>query len=263
MQTNPPTVHSGIVYAIANQKGGVGKTTTFLHIAIALARQGYKVLGIDCDPQSNSSGFFIPEHEELPDDQTLYPTIIERKPLVIHHTRYENLDFVVSRLMLTETDLRLASEPGLRHARLKKQIDAARGEYDYILLDCPPALSMLTINAFVASDRLIVIVEPEKFSLEGIPQLANTIKFVETEFDHKVELRGFLLNKADQRTNIFQDVKKDLEDSFGSKVYKSFLPYRTAIKDLINEDIPLSMFETKNNDYIIALNYFISEEFGL
>lgn len=262
MQTVSPK-RDGVVVAVANQKGGVGKSTTTIHLAVGLSLKGKRVLVIDCDPQCNTSSIFYPNHEELPDELTLYQSLINKAELPIITTRYKNVDMVVSRLLLSETDLILGKDQGLRHARLAKQISLVRNQYDYIFLDCPPSLTLITINAFFASDRLIVVVQPEKFSLEGIPQLSKTITFVQDEFDHYIELRGFLLNMADSRTKIFHEVKNSLKEAFGSKVYYSFFPYRTAVKDLLNEDIPKTMFETSNNDFAAAVNNFIKEEFGI
>jgi chromosome partitioning protein len=256
---------SAQIYAFANQKGGVGKSTTTIHVGIGLSRKGKKVLLIDSDPQANSTAFFFPEYEDFKEDETLYSTLIDKKPLHTRPTRYPGLDLVASHLSLSSADIELTVQRGYTHDRISRQLASLRDVYDIILIDCPPALSTIAINDFCAADRLVVIVEPDKFSRQGIRQLSKTIdELIEGEYDHRIDLRGFLINKGVKEELSFQRTISQLTDIFGDLVYKSFLPYRVEVKNALDDN--QSMYERKLGDkhkYLIGLNNFIFEEFGL
>ena len=147
-----------MVISIASQKGGTGKTTTTLALAAGLARRGKRILLIDIDSQANSSKVLLPQYQELRKEQTLYQTILESKPLRVHPSPIENLAVVPSHILLSDTDMALTSALDHREARLKRQLDDIKEHYDFVFIDCPPALSWLTINAFTASDGIIVAI---------------------------------------------------------------------------------------------------------
>lgn len=270
MQSTLPYTRS-----VMNQKGGVGKTTAVTNAAVGLGKKGKRVLLIDTDPQCNTSKFMLddPEAFYLPPadwpvdqvwstkDKTYYRTLIDRKPLPIVKTRYENVDLVPSDFGLVDTDITLAAVRDHREARLRSALEQVKGNYDEILIDNPPNLSLITINSLCASDRLIVIVETDLFSLEGIAQLSETFKFIREEYGHEIELGGFLLNKVQPNTKAFTMTKTKLEKSFGDKVYRSYLPYRTEVRNAQFDR--QSMYERGENDFTKALNYFILDEFGI
>src|SRR5687768_8061276 len=143
-----------MILSVASQKGGTGKTTTSISLAAGLARKGQRVLLIDTDSQANSSKVLLPNYPEIDHDQTLYATMLERKPLVIHPTSVPNLDIVPAHILLSNTDIELTSAIDHREARLKRELDRIKDGYAFVIIDCPPALSWLTINAFTASDQV-------------------------------------------------------------------------------------------------------------
>jgi chromosome partitioning protein len=147
-----------MVISVASQKGGTGKTSTSISLASGLARRGKHVLLIDIDSQANSSEVLIPDYRNLRKENTLYATILDRQPLAVQHTAIPNLDIVPSHILLSNTDIELTSAKDHREARLKKELDNTKSLYDYVLIDCPPALSWLTLNAFTASDSVLVMV---------------------------------------------------------------------------------------------------------
>ncbi|MFD2120574.1 ParA family protein [Streptomyces cirratus] len=154
-----------MVIAVASQKGGVGKTSSTISLAAGLARKGKRVLLIDIDSQANSSKVLLPNYPQIQTHQTVFATILERSPLPTHQTSVPNLEIVPSHILLSNTDVELTTAIDHREERLKKELDAVRGRYDYIFIDCPPTLSWLTINAFTAADRVIVVVSPATSNL--------------------------------------------------------------------------------------------------
>src|SRR6266508_747042 len=164
-----------MIISIASQKGGTGKTTTSISLAAGLARKGKRVLLVDIDSQANSSKVLLPDYLAIPHEQTIYATILDRKPLPIHHTSVPSLAIVPSHILLSNTEIELTTAIDHREARLQQQLDAINGSYDYVFIDCPPALSWLTINAFTASDKVLVVVSPGYFELDSIVQLNKTM----------------------------------------------------------------------------------------
>jgi len=161
-----------MIYAIASQKGGTGKTTTSISLSAGLARQGKKVLLIDIDSQANSSKVLLHNYTALPVHETIYATILDRKPLPIHMTQVPNLAIVPSHIQLSNTDVVFTTAKDHREARLKRELDTIKSQYEYVFIDCPPALSWLTLNAFTASDKVIVVVSPGYFEVDSIAQLS-------------------------------------------------------------------------------------------
>src|SRR6266568_3183503 len=160
-----------MIYAIASQKGGTGKTTTSISLSAGLARQGKKVLLIDIDSQANSSKVLLHHYTTIPAEETIYSTILNRKPLVIHQTQVPNLDIIPSHILLSNTDVELTAAKDHREARLKRELDQIKHQYDFVFIDCPPALSWLTLNAFTVSETVIVVVSPGYFEVDSIAQL--------------------------------------------------------------------------------------------
>jgi chromosome partitioning protein len=171
-----------MIIAIASQKGGVGKTSTSISLAAGIARKGKKVLLIDIDSQANSSKVLIKDYQALTKDHTIYTTILERKALPVHHTQLENLDIIPSHILLSNTDVELTTAIDHREERLKRELDRIKQKYDCILIDCPPTLSWLTINAMSAAEKVIVVVSPGYFELDSIIQIRKTISEVKENF---------------------------------------------------------------------------------
>jgi chromosome partitioning protein len=162
-----------MVISIASQKGGVGKTSTAISLAAGLARKGKKTLLIDIDSQANSSKVLIPDYQTVNKNDTIYMTILERKPVPIHKTGILNLDIVPSHILLSNTDIELTTALDHREARLKNELEAVKGTYEFVIIDCPPTLSWLTLNAFTASDKAVVVVSPGYFELDTLCRSAR------------------------------------------------------------------------------------------
>src|SRR5256885_14492655 len=160
-----------MIVSIASQKGGTGKTSSSISLSAGLAHKGKRVLLVDMDSQANSSKVLLPHYQKIPKENTIYTTILERKPLVLHHTSVPNLDIVPSHILLSNTDIELTTAKDHREERLKNALDLIKDQYDYVLIDCSPALSWLTINAFTASNEILVTIAPGYFELDSIVQL--------------------------------------------------------------------------------------------
>ncbi len=190
-----------MVISIASQKGGTGKTITSISFAAGLAHKGKQVLLIDVGSQANSSKVLLPDYQTLTKNQTLYTTILERHPLPIRPTTVPNLAVVPSHILLSNTDVELTTAIDHREARLKHQLDVVKDQYDYVFLDCPSALSWLTVNALTASDKVIVICSPGYFELDSLVQLSKTLAEVRELFNPNLELFGFLFTMSEPTIN--------------------------------------------------------------
>ena len=188
-----------MVLSIASQKGGVGKTTTSISLAAGLAHQGKHVLLVDIDSQANSSKVLVDDFPHLRADESIYVTIIDRKPLPVRPSTIPNLDVVPSHILLSNTDVKLTTAIDPLEARLKTQLDAIRAQYEHVIIDCPPALSWLTIDAFTASDRVLIPVAPGYFELDSIVQISKTVQEVREYFNPQIALAGFLYTMSDPR----------------------------------------------------------------
>jgi chromosome partitioning protein len=219
-----------MITSIASQKGGTGKTTTSISLAAGLARQGKRVLLVDVDSQANSSKVLIPTYQDVRKDATVYVTILDRKPLVIHPTDVPGLDIVPSHILLSNTDVELTTARDHRETRLKRALDAVRDQYDFIFIDCPPALSWLTINAFTASDNVLVVVSPGYFELDSLVQIGRVIAEVQELFNPTFTLAGFLFTMSDPTVNSKTSLKI-LRQTYTSDVLKTVIPKNTDVRD--------------------------------
>jgi chromosome partitioning protein len=219
-----------MIISIASQKGGTGKTSTSISISAGLARRGKKVLLIDVDSQANSSKVLLHHYQTLTKEETVYCTILERKPLAIHHTNVPHLDIVPSHILLSNTDVELTTAIDHREARLKNQLDKVKADYDYVLIDCPPALSWLTVNAFTASDGIIVVVSPGYFELDSVAQISKTIREVNSFFNPSLKLFGFLFTMSEPTVNTKTSLQI-LRQTYTEQVFKTVIPRNTDIKD--------------------------------
>jgi chromosome partitioning protein len=219
-----------MITSIASQKGGTGKSSTAISLAAGLAKRGKKILLIDVDSQANSSKVLIPDYPELTKEATLFVTILAKKPLPIRPTKIPNLDMVPSHILLSNTDVELTTAIDHREARLKSQLDRVKDRYDHILLDCPPALSWLTINAFTASDNTMIVISPGYFELDSIVQINRVIGQVQENFNPDLAVLGYLFTMSDPTINS-QTSLTILRKMYSDKLFKTVIPRNTDLRD--------------------------------
>ena len=219
------------VYSVASQKGGTGKTSSSISIAARLARNGKKVLLIDVDSQANASKVLLPDYQrDIRREDSVCCTILERKPLPVLTTAIPRLDLVPSHILLSDTDVVLTTALDHRESRLKTQLDRIKDQYDYIFIDCPPALSWLTINALSASDEVIVVISPGYFELDSTVQIGKTIREVQENFNPALKMRGFLFTMGDPTINSRTSIKL-LRQTYPDHVLTTIIPRNTDLRD--------------------------------
>ena len=218
------------VIALVNQKGGVGKTTTAVHLAAFLGKKKKKVLLIDIDPQANATSGLGIDKREL--EQTVYDVLINDAPIadVIYETNAENVDICPTNINLAGAEVELVTVIS-REQILKNAIASISGNYDYIILDCPPSLGLLTINALTASDRLIIPIQGEYYALEGLSQLMDTINIVKKKLNPELEILGVVLTMFNMRTQLSRQVKEETDKYFGGKVFKTVIPRNVRLAE--------------------------------
>ena len=234
----------GRVISIANQKGGVGKTTTSINISTILAKKGKRVLLIDADPQGNAtSGIGIEKKTE----KSIYDVIIEETKIeeVVLETQVKNLKICPSNINLAGAEVELVSMMS-REYRLKERIEEEKENYDYIIIDCPPSLGLITLNAFTASDSVLIPVQCEYYALEGLEQLMNTVNLVKKHLNKELELEGAVLTMYDARTNLSNQVVKEVKNYFEDKVYKTVIPRNVRLSEAPSFGMPISLYDPKS-----------------
>ena len=235
------------IISVINQKGGVGKTTTVVNLAAGLSMKGKKILVIDLDPQGNATtGLGL--SNTLNSDTTIYDVLTGNKKIseVIQKTKFPNLSIITSNVDLSGLEVETAGD-NRRVFKLKDELSAilnnSRGSYDYILVDCPPSLSLLTIMALVASEALVVPLQTEFFALEGLTQLMKTIERIKSNLNPSLEIRGILLTMFDKRNKLSTQVEVEARNYFKEKVYTTAVPRNVRLSEAPSHGIPVLIYD--------------------
>lgn len=232
------------VISIANQKGGVGKTTTAVNLSACLAQKGKKILLIDIDPQGNAtSGLGIVAEKE----KSIYNVLVESIDIkdTIKNTMLKKLDVCPANINLAGAEIELVSMIS-RESRLKNAIEDIKNNYDYIFIDCPPSLGLITLNAFTASDSVLVPIQCEYYALEGLGQLMNTIKIVQKHLNENLKIEGVILTMFDARTNLSNDVAQEVEKYFENKVFQTIIPRNIRLSEAPSHGLPITLYDTES-----------------
>ena len=255
------------IISVINQKGGVGKTTTIINLAAGLCQQGKKILVVDLDPQGNATtGLGLSNLENS--SETIYSVMNGTKNIedVIKKTEFDNMDIITSNVDLSGLEVETAGD-SKRAFILRDQIVAylndSRANYDYILIDCPPSLSLLTVMALVASDSLLVPLQTEFFALEGLTQLMKTIERIKKSLNPRLKIRGILLTMYDKRNKLSAQVEKEARDYFNNQVYTTVIPRNVRLSEAPSHGVPVLIYDKScsgSQSYLNFAQEFLKQE---
>jgi len=235
----------GRIIAIANQKGGVGKTTTAINLSACLAEKGQRVLVVDIDPQGNTtSGLGIAKDNV---DNTIYEVMLQEIDIsdAICKDIFENLDIIPSNVNLAGAEIDLIDIEN-REYILKNAINTVRNNYDYVILDCPPSLSMLTVNAMTAADTVLVPIQCEYYALEGLSQLMHTIHLVQERLNPNLEMEGVVFTMYDARTNLSTQVVENVKNNLDTTIYQTIIPRNIRLAEAPSHGLPITLYDSKS-----------------
>lgn len=235
----------GRIIAIANQKGGVGKTTTAINLSACLAEKGQKVLAIDMDPQGNmSSGLGLDKNSV---EKTIYDLIIGESEVeeVLQKNALENMDILPANVDLSAAEIELIGIDEKEYI-VKKAIEKIKDAYDYVIIDCPPSLSMLTINAMTTADSVLVPIQCEYYALEGLSQLIHTVELVKERLNPVLEIEGVVFTMYDARTNLSLQVVENVKDNLQQNIYKTIIPRNIRLAEAPSYGMPINQYDAKS-----------------
>ena len=232
------------IIAVANQKGGGGKTTTSVNLAACLAAKQQKVLLVDCDPQGNASSGYGIEKSAL--DQTIYQVLIDNVAVktVIQPTEFK-VDVLPANIELAGAEVELVAAIS-RETRLKRALDTVKAVYDYIIIDCPPSLGLLTLNSLAAADSVLMPIQCEFYALEGVSQLMNTIELVRNNLNPSLEIEGVVMTMYDSRTKLAEQVVAEVRENFGDVVYKTMIPRTVRLSEAPSYGQPIIYYDKRS-----------------
>ena len=235
----------GRIIAIANQKGGVGKTTTAINLSACLAESGKKVLTIDTDPQGNTTSGLGVDKDEL--ENTVYELMLDectiKESLV--KTEFENLDLIPSNVNLAGAEIELLGINEKEYI-LKNAVDYIKDDYDFVIIDCPPSLNMLTVNALTTANTVLVPIQCEYYALEGLSQLLHTISLVKERLNEKLQIEGVVFTMYDARTNLSLQVVENVKNNLDTTIYKTIIPRSVRLAEAPSHGLPINKYDSRS-----------------